>query len=481
MRSLLSLIFALLFINGIAQYEIPNSSFDNWSTNLMWSNPDSFETSNFQSYFDYGAATVVKSPAAHGGMFCAMLRTEQEYNAAISIGTPGNEGFLNAMTFVGAPDSLVLWANYDIADGDNATIVAMLQLNGVVLASVWITPSGTSNGYERFSFPFTYAGIEVPNELGFMAVNTSFDNPQQSSVLFIDDIEFIYSVQAGQSFPNGDFENWTDQSTTEPDSWTSSNINTLPYPSASSSTDAVSGLSARIESQPIMFSKGGSFGYVLLGDLNSDVCGAGAIELDGISIPMGVSGMYKYIPAAETNDSASVFFSYDYYDEALENCENRLEWVTTLPAAIEWTAFNVNLPFEMYSQWCFSPLFPDYFSLGFASTIVALQGELQGQVGSVLYIDDLSLTIDFCWPVIEHEKISFELFPNPATDRLRISNMPNGNNEITIINALGKVISSQKCNASTKELDITDLPEGQYFVRIVNGEQSLGKAFIKTN
>ncbi len=484
MKRLLPL--ALVMINAVAsaQYVLPNPSFDFWSTSILWSNPDQYQTSNLQSYLNYSVATVVKSPAAHGGLFCAMLRTEQEALGMISFGIPGNEGFLDPLPFTGIPDSIVFWANYDIADGDLATFVVMLQLNGVMVGNTYITLTSSSNGYVRISSAIIYLTDDMPNELGFTAFNTSSDNPQPSSILFLDDIEFIYSAQEGQSFPNGDFESWTDQSIDIPDGWHSSNEFIIDNPSVSPSPDAVSGLSARIESVPIPFSKGDNFGFIILEELDSQNCGDGTMVLNGIDIPIGINGMYKYLPAVESNDSASVYLGYEFYDSANDSCGYRLEWLEKLPEASEWTSFSVSIPFEIYSQWCFSPQFPDYFAVGFVSTIVYIDAENQptGPQGSVLFIDELNLIEDTCWPVLEQDKLAFEIFPNPASDKLRLSNLSsNGVNEIALFNALGQLMSSFKCNGSNKEIDISNFPEGQYFVRVSNDVEFAGKAFLKSN
>jgi photosystem II stability/assembly factor-like uncharacterized protein len=75
-----------------------------------------------------------------------------------------------------------------------------------------------------------------------------------------------------------------------------------------------------------------------------------------------------------------------------------------------------------------------------------------------------------------------QVSPNPTSGRINI--YPISGNEltsITIIDALGKTIYETKAtdNNSPVEIDIENQPEGIYFVRLVNGSNTLNKKIIK--
>jgi plastocyanin len=73
----------------------------------------------------------------------------------------------------------------------------------------------------------------------------------------------------------------------------------------------------------------------------------------------------------------------------------------------------------------------------------------------------------------ENENLSFEIFPNPTSDILKISNATSGNS-YQIYNQLGEEILNL---SNTSEIDISHLPEGIYFIS-QNKEALKSKRFI---
>ncbi|MCD6346900.1 MAG: T9SS type A sorting domain-containing protein, partial [Bacteroidales bacterium] len=76
------------------------------------------------------------------------------------------------------------------------------------------------------------------------------------------------------------------------------------------------------------------------------------------------------------------------------------------------------------------------------------------------------------------------LYPNPAGNTIRISNLPNtGENiHIAIINALGQIVNSRSVKPvsnRTISLDICDLPKGLYFIRVNTTFEKFQSRFIK--
>jgi hypothetical protein len=64
----------------------------------------------------------------------------------------------------------------------------------------------------------------------------------------------------------------------------------------------------------------------------------------------------------------------------------------------------------------------------------------------------------------------FQLFPNPASDVLHVSNMKEGT-RITITNLLGKTLMETVASPNTTEISIAELSNGIYFLN--------GKRFVK--
>jgi len=68
------------------------------------------------------------------------------------------------------------------------------------------------------------------------------------------------------------------------------------------------------------------------------------------------------------------------------------------------------------------------------------------------------------------------LFPNPAKDMVRLSNLP-GNSTVTLYSLSGKALNSYKANDSTLTIPL-QLESGVYLIRIESNEQSVMKKLI---
>ncbi len=81
---------------------------------------------------------------------------------------------------------------------------------------------------------------------------------------------------------------------------------------------------------------------------------------------------------------------------------------------------------------------------------------------------------------VSTQKSSYEavkLFPNPVNDQLTIEN---GQGQIIIYNVVGQVMRQFNIANSTHQVNVNDLPQGQYFITVIrkNGEREV-KAFVK--
>ncbi len=72
----------------------------------------------------------------------------------------------------------------------------------------------------------------------------------------------------------------------------------------------------------------------------------------------------------------------------------------------------------------------------------------------------------------------FTLYPNPATDILKFDILKDGSYKLDIINVIGNIVANSELNNNI-ELDISFLPKGVYFVRIIQEKQSYTTKFIK--
>ncbi len=79
------------------------------------------------------------------------------------------------------------------------------------------------------------------------------------------------------------------------------------------------------------------------------------------------------------------------------------------------------------------------------------------------------------------KEISFDLYPNPAYDIIKIvgSHVNNSNTIMEIVNMQGQVVYSQILNDKENSIPIDHLNNGYYIIRINNNQTALVKKFIK--
>ncbi|MFO7879660.1 MAG: choice-of-anchor J domain-containing protein, partial [Bacteroidales bacterium] len=84
-----------------------------------------------------------------------------------------------------------------------------------------------------------------------------------------------------------------------------------------------------------------------------------------------------------------------------------------------------------------------------------------------LKVDDV--TIDFITgsDAISNENLS--IFPNPANNNVTVENAENA--DISIYNMVGQTVVSEKATSNRETINISDLSEGTYIIRIENGNE----------
>lgn len=81
----------------------------------------------------------------------------------------------------------------------------------------------------------------------------------------------------------------------------------------------------------------------------------------------------------------------------------------------------------------------------------------------------------------DHEKPSFSIFPNPANDRLSIRFSENLNDpHYTISDINGKILDNGRLSntSSNQSIDVSEFPNGSYFINIISEEKTESKVFI---
>jgi hypothetical protein len=190
--------------------------------------------------------------------------------------------------------------------------------------------------------------------------------------------------------------------------------------------------------------------------------------------PVYLRGFYKYIPVDNDSCRIASFLTRWNSDSHIRDtiAIATISYEQSKQMVTSYTEFDIVYDYK-------SSATPDSITVMFSSS--AGGANLQGGVGTQLYIDEVTLEY---YPLsiqrfIGESKV--RIFPNPVTDYL-ILDAENDLNSSTfrIYNTLGNMIEKRKLLTGKNEIQISDLPNGVYFYSIErpNGINESGK-FIK--
>jgi len=273
------------------------------------------------------------------------------------------------------------------------------------------------------------------------------------------------TILNAQEIPNAGFESWEDFGTyMEPEFWSTPN----PFTSLAGvitveqSTDAAEGMySARLETKDVL---GGLFqapGLLTLGNFFVNIQTQEYTFGGGIELPYfveSISGKFKY--AGTDGDSASVL-AYSFRHPEGEDPDTVAIGFGFLHDAGEWTEFT----FPVIK---ISPMEPDSFNM-----LILSSGTFDLTAGSVLYIDDLSMSVITNVDELKDD-VQVSAYPNPATDRVTFemtSSSPE--REVSLYDVTGRLVITKAFNERKVNLSVADLPQGMYTYRVVSGHQLL--------
>ena len=97
---------------------------------------------------------------------------------------------------------------------------------------------------------------------------------------------------------------------------------------------------------------------------------------------------------------------------------------------------------------------------------VKLNFNYVGTYGAQLIIDNI-LIENSTVGIEENEASSVRVFPNPATNMINVE--AQGYEQYQLVNMLGQTVSSNSLNNGTAQINVSNLSNGVYFVRLING------------
>lgn len=94
-------------------------------------------------------------------------------------------------------------------------------------------------------------------------------------------------------------------------------------------------------------------------------------------------------------------------------------------------------------------------------------------------VDDISLTGTNINASINENELSLTIFPNPSSDFLHLNNGSCIIDQIQVMDAAGRVLFQKEVNNYSECVNISHLPKGMYYLKVLTGHQSTTSKFLK--
>lgn len=476
MKKSLTLIAITSLCIAVNAQQPVNGGFENWNSTILYEDTPPYLTTAQQSYFMFGMPNVWSVPSPVQGNYAARLQTFSNGTDTVSggmyYGIPGGNGFIGGGAYNERPDSLVFWANANMMPNDTGVVVVALEfMNNVVgYASAGIV--GNTGGFVRYSAAFQYFAAFNPDSIACIISSANLFSGAigiPGSVFEIDSIRLVNAV--GQ-VPNPNFETWMPYVVNEPDGWTTlnwANIYDGNYSVTQDNTPYMGSYDCRIETTVASF--GDTIGYITNGNFSGPNGPGSGMQV--MQNPQKITGYYKYIPVANDTALAGAWsYHWDVPGDSAQTLEEQVIW---LPAAANWTYFEINLTYNTWPA-------VDTLNIAFASSNYDGTGGVY--LGSQLFLDEIGVSY---YP-LGIEDINAEpviVFPNPATRFLnvRLENVAAGEQTFNVYDAQGKLVRSAQINNASQSgfytMEVEDLPAGNYTWTISGRDDSVSGSFVK--
>lgn len=461
MKSIFTLLILIVSIGYIHAQTLPNGDFENWTTHNAYEEPTDFFTSNSYSHILQQPSSVTKVTDATDGSYAAKLTTTITAQDTL-FGFVSNGNIVNNDLMGGVPypyttmvDSVSFQAKFNLLNQDTALFIMMFKYGGQAMGMVYVQMTGSQSSYqlrkEKITW-FTTATV-MPDTMLFVFASSNPDTyPTDGSWLQVDDLKID-----NQSVTNGSFENWTQKSYEDIDSWNTFNMYSTLFKPAyiEKSTDAQSG-SYALELTTQIYNNGeDTIAHFSNGDLFNDNFSSGMLVYQN---PKKITGYYKYTPVG--NDSALVAVRAWGPTQIgpYQNIDNN---IIKLGASSTYKYFEIPLH---YNAW---PLI-DTLGIGFASSNI-FDGKSNVQAGSKLLIDNVKIEYQTVGINENSDENSAKVYPNPASNRIHFELTNFSASSLIVYDASGKHVLQQEL--SNPEFEVSNLEQGLYFYSLQMGDK----------
>jgi hypothetical protein len=465
-KKLYLILFSFLPVLYLNAQVVPNGGFENWTTKILYEDPVPYLTTNLNVFFSAGFGNVTKSTDHHGGNYAARLETYTNGTdtmfGGLFIGTPGNNGISGGEPLATHPDSIRIFAKYNVMTNDTAYAMVMFKDSGAMIGYGAIALYGAQPSFTEFKSKVIWLKPYNSDTIVVILTSSNLNGARiPGSVVYFDDLSFSNST----AYPYGDFETWNTVSSEEPDNWFSFNYACSPGNYSAVKTSVSYEGSWALKLKNVVMASGDTMGYITNGKFgNNGPQGGMPVTLN----PNLVMGYYKYLPAGlDTALVAAMLYRHNPVNDSAILLEAEM---IHLPPVSTYTQFSI-------------PIFYNGTPLADTLNITFAAGNYQGNfvgVGSELYIDKLEVNYN---PVSVNENETqqdIRVFPNPSHGLLNIDMDKSPEVLLELYNENGaKVYSETLKNTSTSnKLNLSGLSKGIYYLKMTSTDKTVSKKII---
>lgn len=447
MKRILQLIF--IGISGFASAQVgslPNGNLENWS------NTDT--SINLTSWFwTQGQGTAAYTTNAQNQAKAVKLTNQDDGQGGINNGILALGDF--SQGFAGYPytasiDSLIFWANFNIAAGDSASVIVLQMYQGNPIPSIRTIGGSSNNTYQRLGMELT-----SPFQDSIIILFSSGDlfggTPSQlSTTITIDNVSAKGFLPA-PALPNQSFENSTTTIIEEPNGYVTTTGFSQSFgfaPTVEKSTDAQNGTYAAY--LHAVFTGQGNLPGVISNGLDADLNATNGVPY--AYQPDSLTGYVKY--TATTGDQGYVYCQFTRNGNIVGD-----------------GTFLLDQDIATYQKFVIPFTFSD------VPDSMALTIYSGDEPTSELYIDNMkfeSVNVG----LTEATPIVSKVYPNPTSDFVSISSNTKLD-KIQVMDVNGSIVRELTPNATISFVNLADLQAGVYMIQLVSGEQKSVTRVIK--
>lgn len=454
-----------------------NPGFENWTSSILYEDCPPFITTSQQSYFAFGSGNVHSIPSPVQGFYAAHVETYgvpgDTIFGGIFLGTPSSNGLDGGIAYTERPDSLVFWAKTNVMPGDTANVIVATKFMGTIMGYSFAYLTGTSAGWNRYAFPFTYLAPVNPDSLGMIITSSNLNSNGSGYPGSWIEIDQVQLIGATQQIPNNAFESWVAHVVNEPDNWTTLNFGNIYDGNYSVNEDNSPYFGSHdCQVKTTIVEWGDTVGYITNGRLGNNGIEGG---MQVTQNPQKITGYYKYTPAVVTDTAEAGAFTFRW-DVGGDSAVPMEQMIIPLAAQSSWTYFEVNLTYNTWPN-------IDTLNIAFASSNFDGNHALMG-IGSMLYLDELGVSY-YPLGMEDQSSSTVAVFPNPTTRFLnvRLENVAAGEQQFSVYDAQGKLVKTAVFSNSSQTgfytMEVSDLPAGNYMWTITGKNAAQSGTFVK--